>query len=52
MTLMWTSSAGMITELQPIWVPTMSEGKEANDRNKYLADDSHNPESILIEKEM
>ena len=28
------------------------EGKEANDRNKYLADDSHNPESILIEKEM
>ena len=28
------------------------EGEEASDRNKYLADDSYNPESILIEKEM
>lgn len=28
------------------------EGEEANDRNKYLADESYNPESILIEKEM
>lgn len=28
------------------------ENEEASDRNKYLADDSYNPESILIEKEM
>ena len=28
------------------------EGEEANDRNKYLADESYNPENILIEKEM
>lgn len=28
------------------------EGEEANDRNKYLADESYNPESILIEEEM
>lgn len=28
------------------------EGEEASDRNKYLADESYNPESILIEKEM
>lgn len=28
------------------------ENEEASDRNKYLADDSYNPESILVEKEM
>ena len=28
------------------------ENEEASDRNKYLADNSYNPESILIEKEM
>ena len=28
------------------------EGEEASDRNKYLADDSYNPEHILVEKEM
>ena len=28
------------------------EKEEVSDRNKYLADDSYNPESILIEKKM
>lgn len=28
------------------------ENEEASDRNKYLADDSYNPESILVENEI
>jgi len=28
------------------------ENEEASDRNKYLADDSYNPEHILVENEM